>query len=146
MARTSARLGYGTLLQAGNSTDGASTSYTTIAEVRDISLPQRSLELLDATHQESPDGYQEYVPGLKDGGEVSFEVNWLPDATTQANLVTDFENRTRRDFKIIESNTAASYWTFTAYVSKIAPEAPVQGVARASFTLRISGKPTLTTT
>lgn len=144
MARTSARLGYGTLLQVGNSTDGASSTYSTIAEVRDITLPQRTLEMLDATHQESPDGYQEFIPGLKDGGEITFEVNWLPDNTGQAGLVTDFENRTRRDFKIIESNTSASYWTFTAYVSKIAPEAPVQGVARASFSLRISGKPTLT--
>ena len=145
MARTQARLGYGTLVQRGDNVDGASVTYTTVAEVRDIQLPQRTLELQDATHQESPDGYMEFIPGLKDGGEVSFEVNWLPDNSGQSGLVDDFENRVRRDWKIIESNTAASYWTFTAYVSQISPQAPVNGVARSNFTLRISGKPTLTT-
>ena len=51
-------VGLGTLLKIG---DGASPeTFTAIAEVKDITGPNMSMEFAEFTHQQSTDGYREY--------------------------------------------------------------------------------------
>jgi len=141
MGITQGTSGFGTLIKIGNA---ASTEvFTAIAEVKSISGPNLAREMLEATHMESPSGYREYLPSFKDAGEVSLEVNFLPGDTGQKALVTDYNNGTRRNFKIVWPNTAGTTWSFSAYITGFQPSAAVGDMLSASVTLKVTGNVTL---
>lgn len=141
---SSAVSSFGTLLKIG---DGASAeTFTTIAEVQNITGPALSLETIEVTNHSSTEGWKERVGGLLDGGEVAFDVNFLPTNATHsfsAGLIKDMVGRTKRNFKIVFPDGSSTTWSFTALVSKFQPKAPVNGQLSASVSLMITGKPTL---
>jgi hypothetical protein len=140
---TEAIHGYGTLLKRGN---GAATEvFTAIAEVLDIDGPDMSLDTADVTHQESG-GWDEHVGLLLRGGEVTFDLNFLPGSASHnavAGLLQDFKNRTLRNLQLVFPSTPAKTWKFSALVMKFKPSAPVNDRLMASVTLKISGVVTL---
>ncbi len=85
--------------------------------------------------------------GLLDGGEISFEVNWLPANVTQSfttsGLLKDMVDRTRRNFQLVVPAASSLTWTIPALVTKFEPDLPVKGKQKASLTLKVTGKPTL---
>lgn len=134
----------GTLLKQGDG--GSPETFTTIAQVRDISGPGLSQEAVEVTHHSSTDGWREYVGGLFDGGEISFEIVYDPaegthDAST--GLLKDMTDRTVRNFELVFPDTGSTTWTFAALVTGFEPGAPVDGALTASVTLKLSGQPTL---
>lgn len=142
---TDALSSFGTLLKLG---DGATPTeaFTTIAEVLDISGPSLSLETEEATNHSSPGGWGEHVGTILEGGEVSFEVNFLPSNATQsysAGLLKDMTDRTLRNFQLVFPTTPAITWAFSALVTGFEPDAAVKGKLKASVTLKVSGQPTL---
>ena len=60
---------------------------TTIAEVRDVGGPEQSAETDDATNQSSTGFYREKVSTLLDGGDFSFDCNYLPGVVADVVLV-----------------------------------------------------------
>jgi len=139
---TSAVESMGIQLQRGN---GASPeSFTTIAEVKDISGPEITLDTLDVTTHSSSGHYEEVIPTILRSGEVTFDVNWVPADATHQGLITDRDNRTKRTFTMIMTDPGTATWTFAAYVTKFAVAGPVVGVLGGSITLKITGQPTLT--
>ena len=79
---TGARIGHGTLLGFG---DGASTgeTFTNVVERTAIAGPSMSRDTPDASNMDTPNGWREFIGGLKDGGEMSLEANWLPQHASQ---------------------------------------------------------------
>jgi len=57
-------------------------AWTTLAEVYSAAPPSDSDDLVDVTHYQSPGRRREYVSGLVDGGDVSFEMNHVPGSAT----------------------------------------------------------------
>src|SRR4051794_34127596 len=144
MAVSSAVNAFGTLLKIGDG--GGAEVFTTIAEVQNISGPALSLEMIEVTNHSSTAGWKERIGGLLDGGEVSFDLNFVPTNATQsysAGLIKDMVGRTKRNFKMVFPDGSSTTWTFGAFVSKFAPKAPVNGQLAASVGLMISGQPTL---
>lgn len=137
MAATAGTSGFGTLLQVGDGT--SSESFTTIAEVTNISGPSESLETIDATHMESPSSYREYIPSLLDSGDISFDVNFLPGNATQTGLRTDMQARTLRNFQMVFTDSAASQYSFSAYVTGFEISAQIDDKLSASITLKVTG-------
>lgn len=136
---------FGTLMKIG---DGATPTeaFTTIAEVLDITGPELTLGTEESTNHSSPGGWAEFVPTVKDGGEVGFEVNFLPSNATHsyaAGLIKDFDNKTKRNFQIVFPDSGNTTWLFAAFVTKFAPKAPVAGRLAADVTLKVTGQPTL---
>lgn len=134
---TSAISSHGTLLKIG---DGqGSESFTTIAEVLDITGPQYELATEEVTNHDSG-GWREFVPTLLDGGEITFDLNYY-SAVTQDQLETDMLARTKRNFKVVFPLPAAGTDTraFAAYVTGVEVQAPVEGVLKMSLTLRTTG-------
>lgn len=113
--------------------------FTTIAEVTNISGPGRSLETIDATHMESTDAYREYLPSLKDGGELNFDLNYLPADANQLGLSEDMENRIRRNFRIVWTDVANSTDQFSGYVTSFEPSAQIDDKLSASCTIKVTG-------
>ena len=135
---TSAVTSHGTLLQMGN---GATPTevFTTIAEVKDSPGPNNTGATEDVTNHDSA-GWVEHVPTLKDGGEVTFAINYYSAATQDA-LETDRDALTGRNWKIVLSVGGALKDTraFKGYVTGTQFNAPVAGVLTADITIRITG-------
>lgn len=137
MAATVGTSGFGTLLQTG---DGAtSEAFTTIAEIVNISGPGESLEMIDATHMESPNTYREYIPSLLDSGEITFDMNFLPALAAQTTLRTDLTGRTKRNFKLIFTDTGTTTYSFAGYVTSFEPNAQIDDKLSASATIKVTG-------
>lgn len=134
----------GTLLKAGN---GAATEvFTTISEVTNIGGPGLALDPIEVTNMDSTAGWREFIGGLLDGGEVSISINYKPDNATHnaANgLINDMENRTKRNFQLIFSDSGNTTFSFTALVTGFESTAPVDGHLTADVTFKITGQPTL---
>lgn len=141
MSATAGTSGFGTLLKIGN---GASTEvFTTIAEVKSISGPNMSLETLDATHMESPSGFREILPSFKVPGEITLECNYLPANSTHQGIITDFRNRTKRNFKLVLPDTTTTEWRFSGYITGFSISAAVDAMLAASITITVTGDVTI---
>lgn len=134
---TSAVIGIGTLLQVG---DGAGTEvFTTIPEVKSISGPEITRDTIDVTHMNSPNNFREFVTTLKDGGEVSFEMNYIGNDTTQNGIRVDLKAGTLRNFKMVMNNVASTTFDFAAVVTEFGLSTELEEIVTASVTLKISG-------
>lgn len=145
MTPTGAISGFGTLLKIG---DGATPTegFTTIAEVKDIGGPKLKADTAEATSHSSTDGWDEAIATILRGGEVPFDVNWIPTNATHSlstGILKDFNARTRRNFKIVFPDAGNTTWQFSAIIVGFEVEAPVNGILKSSITLKITGKPTL---
>jgi predicted secreted protein len=137
MSATVGTSGFGTLLKKG---DGATVEvFTTVAEIKSISGPSLSMETIDATHMESPNAFREFLPSIKSAGEVTLDMNFLPANANQAGFITDFQNRTKRNWKLVFPDTATTTWSFSGYITAFAPSAAVDSILTASATITVSG-------
>lgn len=144
---TNAISGPGFLLQLGAQA-GNSGNFATIAEVKDISGPSITFDVHDATNQDSPGGFEEIIPGLAHGGEVDFDINFVPtsgshDDTT--GLIFLANGKIKRGYRLLLQDLGNHYWAFDAYVINFMNKAPVNGILTATTKLRITGKPHLYT-
>lgn len=141
---TGAIAAYGTLLKVGDG--GTSETFTTIAEVRDISGPSLSADVKDVTSHDSEDGWDESITTILRGGEVTFNVNFVPTDTTHSyssGLINDMVDRTKRNFQLVFPDSGSTTWNFAALVTGFETTANVADELTADVTLKISGKPTL---
>ncbi len=142
----SGRDAFGTLFKRATTLSPGNV-FATIAGVTNISGPSRSRETLDVTAHDSPDGYMEFLGGLRDGGEVSLDINYDPAETTH-DLDDDFEDDTPRNYQIVLLPGTDDEWTwaFAAVMTGLEDEFPYDDKMQRTVTLKISGKPTLTPT
>lgn len=141
----SGRDAFGTQFKRG---DGAATeTFTMIANVTTISGPSRSRETINVTTHGSPGGWMEFIGGLKDGGEISLELNYDPTESTH-DLDDDFDDPAPRNYQIvILPDTADEHtWTFAGILTEVSDEFPYDDKMARSITIKVSGKPTLAAT
>lgn len=133
--------GYGATFGRG---DGASPeSFTDIAQVINIIPPQLSRETIDTTHLESADGYNEYIPGMREGGEVTFTLGYEKNGTGQSDIRGDFDSDANVNYKVTYPNGAT--WEFTGFVTGLSPsEVANNERVTESVTIKVTGKPTWT--
>ena len=138
MAATAGIAGFGTLLKR---------SGTTVAEVTDISGPTLSRDTIDMTHHQSPNRWREFIKNVKDGGEVTFSINYIPTNATHATgtgVLADFANDTTNDtWTLVFPDSGATTWTFPGFITKFTPKEPVDDKLSADLTIKVSGQPTL---
>lgn len=131
------------LLKIQRGDGGGSEVFTTIGEVTNFKGPTEKAPQLDATSFDST--AREFIAGLPDNGEVTFDVNFVGNNAQQQGLRTDLRNGTLRNFKIIINDHLVSPTTvsFAAIVTQ-APElgGGVDSVLKGSVTLRVSGTAT----
>lgn len=139
---TGARIGYGTLFKSGN---GASPEvFATLAEVTNITPPAISRDTSDASHEESPGAWREFIAGLKDGGEISLELNFVPGNSASLALMNEFDldgPQATKNRQVVFPD--GSYFAFAAILTAFEPDAPIDDKMTASATYKITGKPSL---
>jgi hypothetical protein len=139
--------GPGFLLQVGTAA-GNNGAFTTIAEVKDITGPAVSLDVLDVTNQDSPDQYEEIIPSIRRAGEVDFDVNFDPSSGTHdgaTGLLYLANNKLKRGYRLLLNDPDDSYIAFNGYVVGFQWKAPVAGVLAATTKIRVTGKPQIYT-
>jgi len=138
--------GYRVLLLRQTAVPG---TFTPIAQVVDLSGPQLESEQIEVSHR--ADGvtanmWRRYVAGMKDGGEVSFQVIFDPDepshdptlATSLYALGASGESDVFQiDFP--GAGTDRTTATFDAYVVNFDVDAPLEDGLTADVTLKVSG-------
>src|ERR1041385_6875809 len=130
----------GTKVKRGN---GATVEvFTDIPDVKSIGGPTGSSDLLEATNLDST--AKEYVLGLADSGEIRLGLDWDPTSVQQQGMFTDWQNRTRRNFRIIFSDTGAAQLDFAAFVQNYEVSGGANAIVEANITLKITGAITFT--
>ncbi len=135
----------GCQLTRGNGVSGASTVYTLIAELTTWSGPNETAKQVDVTSLDST--HKEYIGGLVDGGEVSFDMQFVGSDAQQQGLRADMVARTKRDFKLTLNDQISSTPTiivFTAVVVSFGMKGSVDNSVMASCALKMTGAPTIT--
>ncbi|QBI56798.1 phage tail tube protein [Streptomonospora litoralis] len=128
---------FGTRFERGDG--GDPESFDMVGEATDISGPEQERETIETTSHQSPNGYREFVGGLKDGGEVSFEVRYDPNIHNP--LQDDFEDALTRNYRIVLPETPGGIWNFSGFLTNMGMEFPFEDAMSCSFTFKISGKP-----
>jgi len=135
---TNAVAAIGTQLKMG---DGAASEvFTKIAEVRSIQGPTSTFDVLDATSHDSLNNTREFVAGLIDPGELTFEVLFDPGAVTHdatTGLIAKHQARTETNFQLLFLDSTLV--TFAALVTNFEPSEPHDDLQVASVTLKITG-------
>ena len=115
-----------------------------IAEQIKISGPGKKVDTIEMTNHDSADLHREFIAGLHDGGEISFEGNFVPgDTAGIIAMNTDMDAGTART-AIITGPTAGPFtWTVTAICTGLNFDHPDDDKGGVSGTLKITGKPVL---
>lgn len=121
----------------------SSPTFAEVANVTNISGPSISRSTIDVTAHDSSEAWMEFLGSLKDGGEVSMDINWDPEEATHASLVDDLDDTEPRDYKIIFPNDLAE-WAFSGIMTGFEPDYPTDDKVSASVSFKVTGKPTLT--
>ena len=139
---TDARIGYGAEVWL----DNASGVLTQLDECIAISLPNSQVEDVEATHMLSANRRREYVAGLIDDGEGTFEFNLVPGGTTDLLIQAGLDDGVARDYEVVIPDGAfGQKFAGTCFVKGYERNVPIDDRMTATMTLRFSGAVTITT-
>jgi hypothetical protein len=138
---TLATIGHGSKFSVGDG--GSPEVFSEVAEVTSITPPAFVRDTPDATHMQSPEKFREFIPGLRDPGECSIMINFIPGGFGQQAMINAFMDDTTTNYRIEYPN--AEIWDFQAYCVGFAPEAPLDGKMTATCRFKLSGKPVYVT-
>lgn len=124
--------------------DGASSeTFTAIAEVKSINGPNLTRGTVDVTNLDSTGGYKEFIPGFRDGGEISLDMNFTQAG--YADLLTDLETDSTVNYQIVHPAAGgAGQFDFAGLVTGINITHQGEQGVMASVTIKISGQTTFT--
>lgn len=111
-------------------------AFDTIAEVISITPPNEQADDVEATHFKSANRTREYIAGLIEPGEASFDINWIPGDAT-ATIILDLKaSGDIRQHRITWPN--ATTWTFSGYIKGFEPQSPIDDRMTATVTIKVT--------
>lgn len=134
MAETQASLGYGSVF-AVSTDDGA--TYVDLAEISNITPPSATIDMVDATHMQSPNADREFIIGLNDPGSASFDMNFIPGSAADLKIQAVKAARARVKCRITFPNGVT--WTFSGLLKTYEPAVPTDDKMTATVTFKVSG-------
>lgn len=136
-----ARIGHGTLLKIED--DTSPQNMVTIAKVTAINGFEITRDWVDSTNMQSLEKWREFIAGLKDAGEFSADLSFVPGSASTTLLLAQFDKDTPSACEIYIPTATPYKWSFQAGLSSFGFDAPVGDMITASVTFKITGKPTL---
>lgn len=134
MSATGAELGYGMLLKMLTST--GPDVYTTLGKQRDV-LPSDgfSVDMVDATHNESDNATEEVIPGIVRTKDVTLSIEYnMNSATVQ---LIQAAKRVLKTFRTV--HPTGKYIQWQGYVTDFEAEAPTEDKQMATLSIKRSG-------
>jgi len=134
MAASAASSGFGAVFAY----ESAPAVYTPLAEVLSVTPPAIAVETIEVTHMGSDDGFREYIAGLKDGGEVTVNMNYVEASAT---LLQTLVLAGKETFRI--TFPGSSTYTFSGIPTAFTfDDVVIDDKIAMSLTIKVSGKPT----
>jgi hypothetical protein len=137
---------FGTLLQLGQLNTSPET-YTSIANIGDLSGPDLTIEDADVTSHTQGFPWHVFVPCLIMPGQITFPLFFIPynivgdsGGGSPGGLIDVAVGRQMRNWRVQFPDQDLSAWYFTAFISKYSMKAPVKGVLTMETTLKLSGQ------
>jgi hypothetical protein len=119
---------------------GETPEFFEIGDVISITPGEATADRVEATHMQSPGKRREYISGMIDSGEATFEINWHPGNATDVflrDLFTSGEVRTHR----IEFPNGVSV-EFDGSLLGFSKTIPIDDRMTATITVAVSGEET----
>ena len=142
MSETIVEIGKGSHLAFG---DGASPElYTNFAEMLDINRTQ-SGDTPEATHADSPNHAngvpsKEYIVGVIEPGEYTFQENLIPDDATQDDATgAEAILLIKKNFALRDIPNASKDFVFPGAITNIGDSFPQQGLMVRDLTVKVMG-------
>lgn len=119
-------------------------TFAAVGCFKNLTLPSITRESIDVTNLCSEGGFREYIPGLRDGGEVSGTISFVPSAAINQTWLDDVDSGTVQYYKVTFPDQTTT-WEFTAIPLSFVPSADIGAELTAEITMKVTGKPTFTT-
>lgn len=137
---TEADIGHGSSFRIGNGADPE--VFTALAELNDITPPEVTRDSIDATHHSSPDRAREFIPGLKDGGEVTVSFNLIPGGPSDEAIRDQLEAAGLKNYRCVYPD--GSHLQFAGFCTAYGQATPLDDKMTGSATFKVSGLPSFT--
>lgn len=134
----------GTILRIG---DGATPTevFTDIEGMDDISGPDEAADTIETTSHSSPGRRRQFIGGLKDSGEMSFDMFWIFNEPGQLALYAAFQDGLEHNFQLeFPVDTTDNLLEFAGIVTAFGWSAPKDDAVKRSVTIQITGEITTT--
>ena len=123
-----------------------SDGWADVAEVMSVDGPNPERDTYDTTTINTDGNYRTFIPGLKDGGEVSMEMNYTEDSYSEFKQDFDKENEDALlwysvVFNDNDTETAKNCIVFQAMVTSVGSSVPTDDKVSSNVTLKVSGNP-----
>ncbi len=131
--------GHGTTLTGG--TAGL------IGNIISMSGPNQTRDSIDISTMDSTSKFREFIPGMIDAGEVTFEINYDgADAQTANDLDTALSQAAAETWTILFAGSEASYgsWSCSGFVTALSFGNSFEDKITQSVTIKFTGVPTYT--
>lgn len=140
MTDSSAHIGYGASMAVKATGDA---DFIELGEVTSITPPSDKIDTVDVTHMKSPNATREFVGGLIDPGEASFELNFVPGSTSDTKIQAIKAARQkvswRVTFPIIAPAVAGVTWTFSGLITGYETDIPLDDKMTGTVSIKVSG-------
>lgn len=136
---TTALIGYGAEFWL----DNASNVLTQIAEITAVTPPNPQVDQVEATNFDSPGRRREYIAGLVEDGEGTFEMNYVPGSASDELIRAALADGVTRSYRIILPDGDTGWQidgdcVVTGYERNI----PIDDRMTATLTVRFTGATT----
>lgn len=121
--------------------DGAGPEvFTPVADVTNIDVLNIKVDTTDVSSHDSDAQWREFIGGMKDGGELSFDINYDPALHGVIfSAIGQVKNH-----KITLTDAGAAVVAFGAIVTGMKAQAPYDDKLSATVTLKVTGAPVIT--
>lgn len=138
----------GALYEGDGATYTASSSWTEITQVTDLTPPTFENDTIDITHLKSSDFAREFRKGWGDAGELSATLQYTESAYSDllalavSGEIKGWKVEFNDDADGGTSGTTDGGVGFTGFVQSVAPPLDSEGLVTIDLTLKLTGKPT----
>ncbi|MDX0410117.1 phage tail tube protein [Sinorhizobium medicae] len=115
-------------------------AFAFVAEVNSVTPGAAEVDRIDATHMQSPNRRREYIAGLIDNGEASFEMNFVPGSASDVLIRGLLDSGASVQHRITFPN--GHRVTYNAVITGYEKEIPVDDKMTATVTVAVSGAET----
>ena len=108
-----------------------------VPEIKTFNGPTGTAAEIDVTSLDST--AREFLQGLKDEGEFTAQMNWVPQNTVHKALRDDFAGRITSSYSLTVPDASNTTMSFQAFVREFPKTGGVDAPLEASVTFRITG-------
>jgi predicted secreted protein len=128
--------GVGSKFRRWNKTSG---KWEAVAEVKSISGPTMSREMIDVTSLDSTGGYREFIPSFRDGGTITLSINFTYAGYKL--LKQDFQSDVLNNYEIYLADGTSI--EFSGYVQDLPITVKFDDAVTSEITIKVSGLVTI---